>query len=50
MLKGHKKYNFPQGIIKVWNGLSEQVVSARSTHAVKDKLDKYRYVDGTAPA
>ncbi len=45
-----KKYNFLQRNIEVCNGLSEEVVSAKSVHNFKEKLDKYRYGDGATRA
>ena len=49
-LKDVKKYSFPHRCIETWNGLSEEVVSAKSVHTFKGKLDKYRYGDGATPA
>ena len=45
-LKDVKKYSFPQKCVEVWNGLSEEVVTAKSVHSFKGKLDVYRYGDG----
>ena len=45
-LKDVKKYSFPQRCVEVWNSLSEEVVTARSVHSFKGKLDLYRYGDG----
>ena len=49
-LKDVKKYSFPHRCIETWNGLSEEVVSAKSVHTFKGKLDKYRYGDGATRA
>ncbi|XP_050692945.1 uncharacterized protein LOC126983856 [Eriocheir sinensis] len=45
-----KKYSFPQRNIEVWNRLSEEIVSAKSVQSFKEKLDNYRYGDGTTRA
>lgn len=42
-----EEYKFPQGSIEAWNKLSKDVVSVRSVQSFKEKLDKYRYGDGT---
>ncbi|MPD04622.1 hypothetical protein E2C01_100319 [Portunus trituberculatus] len=31
--------------VETWNSLSEEVVSAKSVHSFKEKLDKCRYGD-----
>ncbi|MPC26017.1 hypothetical protein E2C01_019144 [Portunus trituberculatus] len=45
-LRDVKKYIFPQRCVETWNSLSEKVVSAKSVHSFKEKLDKCRYGDG----
>ena len=46
-LRDVKKYSFPQRCVEMWNELSEEVISAKSVHSFKERLDKYRYGDGT---
>ena len=46
-LRDVKKYSFPQRCVEAWNELSEEVITAKSMHSFKEKLDKYRYRDGT---
>ena len=46
-LKDIKKYSFPQRCVEAWNELSEEVITAKSIHSFKEKLDQYRYGDGT---
>ena len=49
-LRDVKKYSFPQRCIETWNGLNEEVVSAKSVHSFKEKLDRCRYGDGATRA
>ena len=42
-----RKYSFPHRVVDVWNGLSEEVVTATSVHNFKEKLDKWRHGDRT---
>ena len=46
-LRDVKKYSFPQRYVEAWNELSEEVITAKSMHSFKEKLDNYRYRDGT---
>ena len=46
-LRDVKKYCFPQRCVETWNELSEEVITAKSIHSFKKKLDKYRYGDRT---
>ena len=46
-LQDVKKHSFPQRCVEMWNELSEEVISAKSVHSFKERLDKYRYGDGT---
>ncbi|MPC49659.1 hypothetical protein E2C01_043469 [Portunus trituberculatus] len=36
--------------VETWNSLSEEVVSAKSVHSFKEKLNKCRYGDGATRA
>ena len=45
-LKDVKKYSFPQRSVDVWNGLSADVVSAKTISGFKTKVDKTRYQGG----
>ena len=38
------------GCVEVWNALDEEVVSAKTLHNFKERLDDYRYGDGTIRA
>ncbi|MPC69426.1 hypothetical protein E2C01_063651 [Portunus trituberculatus] len=38
-----KRFSFPHRTVDIWNGLSEEIVTAESVHKFKDKLDKCRY-------
>ncbi len=49
-LRDSKKYSFPQRSVDIWNNLWEEVVEARSIHQMKEKLDNFRYGDGTNKA
>jgi len=49
-MKDVKKFSFPQRCVEMWNGLSEDVVSAPSVQSFKEKLDKCRYGDGATRA
>ena len=42
-----RKYSFPHRVVDVWNGLSEEVVTATSVHNFKERLDKWRHGDRT---
>ncbi len=42
-----KKYSFTQRSVDMWNKLREEVVEAKNVHQMKEKLDNYRYGDGT---
>ncbi len=42
-----KKYSFPHRSVDVWKGLKEEVKKAKNVNQLKEKLDKYRYGDGT---
>ena len=44
-LRNIKKFSFPHRTVDVWNGLSEEIVTAENVHIFKDKLDKFRYGD-----
>ena len=46
-LNNVKKNSFPHRNIEVWNKLSEEVISVKTVHQLKEKLDKCRYGDGT---
>ena len=47
-LRDVRKYSFPHRTVDVWNGLSEEVVSATtSVHVFKEKIDKCKYGDRT---
>ncbi len=46
-LNNTKKYRFPHRSVEVWNGLKEEVIEAKNINQLKEKLDKYRYGDGT---
>ena len=46
-LRDIRKYSFPHRSVDVWNSLSEEVVLAANIHTFKERLDKYRYGDGT---
>ena len=42
------KYSFPQrSIDNNWDGLKEEVIMPKNVYQLKEKLDKYRYRDGT---
>ena len=45
-----KKHSFPQRCIETWNGLDKEIVNAETIHDFKEKLDAYRYGDGTVQA
>ena len=45
-----KKFSFPQRCVEVWNALDEEVISAKTLHNFKEKLDICRYGDGTIRA
>ena len=45
-----KKFSFPHRCVEVWNALDEEVVSAKTLHNFKERLDNYRYGDGTIRA
>ncbi|MPC77880.1 hypothetical protein E2C01_072350 [Portunus trituberculatus] len=38
-----KKFSFPHRTVHIWNGLSEEIVTAESVYKFKEKLDKCRY-------
>ncbi|MPC14150.1 hypothetical protein E2C01_006907 [Portunus trituberculatus] len=40
-----KKFSFPHRTVDIWNGLSEEIVTAETVHKFKEKLDKCRYGD-----
>ena len=42
-----KTYSFPHRTVNVWNGLSEEIVTAASVQKFKEMLDIYRYGDRT---
>ena len=42
-----KKYSFPHRTVETWNKLKEEVVTAKSVHMFKEKLDKLWYGDRT---
>ncbi|MPC60474.1 hypothetical protein E2C01_054519 [Portunus trituberculatus] len=45
-LRNIKKFSFPNRMMDIWNGLSEEeIVAAESEHTFKEKLDKCRYRD-----
>ena len=44
-LRNIKRFSFPHRTVDIWNGLSEEIVTADNLHIFKDKLDKYRYGD-----
>ena len=44
-LRNIKKFSFPHRTVDIWNGLSEEIVTADNVHIFKDKLDKYRNGD-----
>ncbi|MPC31769.1 hypothetical protein E2C01_025066 [Portunus trituberculatus] len=44
-LRKIKKFSFPHRTVDIWNGLSEEIVTAESVHKFKEKFDKYRYGD-----
>ena len=46
-LNNVKKNSFPHRNIEVWNKLSEEIISVKTVHQLKEKLDKCRYGDGT---
>ena len=42
-----KKYSFPHRTVDIWNGLKEEVVTVKSVHLFKEKLDEFGYGDRT---
>ncbi len=46
-LNNTKKYSFPHRSVDVWNGLKEEMIKVKNVSQLKEKLDKYRYGDGT---
>jgi len=36
-----RKYNFTNGVIPIWNSLSNHVVSAETVNTFKNRLDKF---------
>ena len=47
-LRDTKKYSFPHRTVDVWNGLSEEIVTAAaSVQKFKEMLDIYSYGDRT---
>ncbi len=48
-LRDMKKYSFSQRSVDMWNKLKE-VVEVRNVHQMEEKLDNYRYGDGTNKA
>ena len=46
-LNDTKKYSFPQKSIYPWNGLKKEVIMSKNVQQLKEKLDKYRYGNGT---
>ncbi len=46
-LNNTKKHSFPHRSVDIWNGLKKEVIEAKDVGQLKEKLDKYRYGDGT---
>ncbi|MPC60317.1 hypothetical protein E2C01_054357 [Portunus trituberculatus] len=42
-LRNIKKFSFPHWTVDIWNGLSDEIVTAESVHKFREKLDKCRY-------
>ena len=42
-----KKYSFAHRSIDTWNELKEEVIMAKNVQKLKEKLDKFKYGDGT---
>ena len=46
-LRDTKKYSFPHRTVDVWNGLSDEIVTAASVQKFNEMLELYRYGDRT---